>query len=359
MSSRRAFSRAIVSSALLVVLTACGRSGPPVAPERVAPLPPANVSASVVERGVEVSWELPTRRADNARLRDLATLRLLRADDDGSGEPKPAIRDGRRVPGYTEIAAVRPGEAGGEIVDGRMTYVDRATLSAGRRYVYVVLAEDARGHVSPPSERATALFFAAPTAPGAPQATPGDREIRLAWTPTKTLSDGTAAARALAYEILRAPGADAPFEIITVTGPGATSFVDRGLENERAYVYAVRALRTWRGTLARSNMSATVTAMPVDMTPPKPPTELVAIPSEGAVRLVWMASPDGDVGRYIVYRAREGGPLERAGSVPSPGTAFVDRDLAAGRWRYAVSAQDNSSRANESPRSAEVTVTVP
>jgi hypothetical protein len=60
-----------------------------------------------------------------------------------------------------------------------------------------------------------------------------------------------------------------------------------------------------------------------------------------------------------VYRGRDGGQLERVGSTAAPGTTFVDRDVPAGRWRYAVSAQDTSSRANESARSIEVTVTVP
>jgi hypothetical protein len=43
----------------------------------------------------------------------------------------------------------------------------------------------------------------------------------------------------------------------------------------------------------------------------------------------------------------------------SPGTTYTDREVPAGRWRYAVSAQDTSSRANESTLSGEVTVVVP
>ena len=85
----------------------------------------------------------------------------------------------------------------------------------------------------------------------------------------------------------------------------------------------------------------------------------MAVPSTGAVRLVWIASVNRDVGRYIVYRGRDDGLLERIGSTPAPGTTFTDRDVPAGRWRYAVSAQDTSSRANESPRSSEVSVDVP
>ena len=117
--------------------------------------------------------------------------------------------------------------------------------------------------------------------------------------------------------------------------------------------------RVARGTLARSEISERVTAMPVDSTPPAPPTELVAIPSTGTVRLVWIGSADPDVGRYIVYRGRAGAALERVGSTVAPGTTFTDREVPAGTWRYAVSAQDTSSRANESRRSPDVSVVVP
>lgn len=346
--------------AVVVLLAACGRAGSPVAPERVTPLPASHLAAIVEDRAVVVSFTAPTRRADNVRLRDLTMLRVFRREDDGAAEPKPAMRDGRRVVGYTEIAAIALGApAPATIEDHRVTLVDQTALTVGRRYAYVVLAEDARGHVSPPSERVTALLVAAPTAPNDLQATAGDREVRLAWRPSRMLADGSTAGPAFVYEILRASAPDAPLDVVTVTAPGAAAFVDRGLDNERPYVYAVRALRTSRGTLARSGITPRVAATPVDMTPPRPPTELVAIPSAGTVRLVWMGSPDPDVGRYIVYRGREGASLERVGSIVSPGITFTDRDVPAGRWRYAVSAQDTSSRANESAPSADVTVAVP
>ena len=62
----------------------------------------------------------------------------------------------------------------------------------------------------------------------------------------------------------------------------AAALQDRGVDNERPYVYALRALRLARGTVARSETSGRVTAMAVDTTPPAPPTELVAVPSTGA-----------------------------------------------------------------------------
>jgi hypothetical protein len=330
-----------------------------VAPERVSPQPAADLSAVVVDRGIELGWTLPTRRADNARLRDLAVMHVFRTEDDGTGDPKPALVAGGRVAGYAEIAAIRLGDPAPAVVTGsRMTFVDPGATTPGLRYSYVVLAEDARRHVSPPSARLSVTVIAAPRAPTAVRATPGDREVRLEWR-APAPGAGAPGEERLVYQVLRADGPDAALEVVTVTAPGATRFVDRDLENERSYVYAVRALRTARGTVARSEASERVTAAPVDSTPPQPPTELVAVPSQGAVRLVWLASPDRDVGRYIVYRAREGSALERVGSTASPGTTFTDRDVPAGRWRYAVSAQDTSSRANESARSAEVTVSVP
>jgi len=353
---RLVFLRAVA----LLALAACGRAGAPVPPERVSPQPAADLSAVVVDRGIELGFTLPTRRADKARLRDLAVVHVFRTEDDGAGDPKPALVTSGRVAGYAEVAAIRPGDPAPAVVAGdRMTFVDATASALGRRYSYVVLAADARRHVSPPSARLSVTRIAPPVAPEALRATAGDREVRVEWQPSGRLADGTTAGERFVYQILRAPGPDAPLDVVTQTAPGATSFLDRGLDNERPYVYAVRALRTARGTLARSDLSERVSALPVDTTPPRPPTEVVGVPSEGTVRLVWLGSPDPDVGRYIVYRGREGGPLERVGSTAAPGTTFTDRGVAVGRWRYAVSAQDTSSRANESVRSAEVTVAVP
>jgi hypothetical protein len=45
--------------------------------------------------------------------------------------------------------------------------------------------------------------------------------------------------------------------------------------------------------------------------------------------------------------------------VRPPTTTFVDRNVPPGTYRYTVTAQDASARANESGPSNEVTVTVP
>jgi hypothetical protein len=77
------------------------------------------------------------------------------------------------------------------------------------------------------------------------------------------------------------------------------------------------------------------------------------------VRLSWTPSAAPDVATHVVYRGRVGGPMERVGAVRMPGSTFTDQNVPAGAWRYRVTAQDASARANESRPSNEVTVTVP
>jgi hypothetical protein len=147
--------------------------------------------------------------------------------------------------------------------------------------------------------------------------------------------------------------------VVGRSGTGETAFVDRDVTNERTYRYTVRAVRAEGEATTTGPASATVTATPVKMTAPDPPTNLVAIPSAGEVRLSWTPSRAADVGAYVVYRARPGGRFERVGSARPPGTTFTDRPVPPGRYRYVVTAQDTSTRANESARSNEVTVAVP
>ena len=229
----------------------------------------------------------------------------------------------------------------------------------GRRYTYVVVTADAQERSSPPSARLSLTFAAAPAPPTDLRVEPGDREARLSWKPPATLTDGGAITEPLVYEILRAPSADAAPAPLARTTPGTTSMTDRNLENDRTYYYAVRAIRRDGSTQVEGEPTTTAAVTPADVTPPPPPADLVAIPSEGTVRLSWTPSTATDVATHVVYRGRAGGPLERVGTVRVPGSTFIDRDVPSGSYRYAVTAQDASARANESRPASEGRVTVP
>ena len=94
-----------VASALIAAfaLAACGRAGPPVAPQFRAPVPVSDLRGSVEDGAIVLTWTNPQRRTDNARVRDLTQARVYRTADAGFLEPKPALLTQGRIAGYQEI----------------------------------------------------------------------------------------------------------------------------------------------------------------------------------------------------------------------------------------------------------------
>ena len=343
----------VVLSAIALALVACGRKGPPVAPELRVPQPPGDLRANVVAQEIAIDWTNPNRRADGSRMIDLATVRLYRRDESGNHAARPAMRVGGGVHGFAEIAAFDLRSA------GRVTrYIDR-DVSIGRRYTYVLTAADSQGRLSAPSPRLSVALLAAPRPPTALVGREGETEATLAWDPPRELIDGSPVTGAITYEVLRSTSPDVAPGEVRARGLDTERFTDRRLENEQTYFYAVRAVRTESAGTATSEPTAAVPVTPRDMTAPSPPSELVAVPSPGAVRLAWRASPEEDVAGVIVYRAQGDGVPVRVGRAEVPRTTFTDGGLVPGTYRYFVTSIDRASRPNESRRSAEVTVAVP
>jgi fibronectin type 3 domain-containing protein len=341
-------------------LVACGKKGPPVAPELRVPTGPAALHGAVDERSIVVSWTAPGTRLDGTRLRAVALYKLYRREEAEPGPPRSAMLSSGRIVGFDEIATVRPDSPGPARIQGSsVTWVDERSLSVGRRYVYVVTAEDALGRTSGPSERLVVPFLAAPKAPRGLSASPGDRQVSLTWQPPAELLDGSPVTGELRYVVLRggSTGALAP---ITPQPLAGTTFTDTGVDNDTDYRYAVRALRVEAAVTAAGETSAAVTVAAADTTPPSAPGALVAVPSAGAVRLAWNPSPSLDVTTYAVYRAGETGEFMRIGTTLRVATVYTDRDVRPGAvYRYAVTALDNARRPNESARSNVVSVRVP
>ncbi len=360
--TNRISARVVFLILAVIVAAGCGKIGPPVAPERRIPLAVSDLSAVVEGSNMILTWTNPGTRVDGTRMRDLTTIQIYRREDEGTGEPKPALLSWGKVVGYDEVATITLAEPGPAKVEGRrVTWVDQNRLTLGRRYVYVLTAADSIGRSSAPSPRLAVNFIAAPRPPEGVTATAGEGKVRLAWTPPASLLDDSPAPAGLRYEVLRGGSADGPFAPITPEPLTATEFTDRGLRNEQTYYYAVRAIRGEPAASARSVLSTVASATPVDLTPPSAPTNLVAVPSETAVRMAWNASPEEDVAGYIVYRAQApGGDFVRVTPTPIRTTTYVDRTVERGKtYVYAVTAIDRASRPNESARSEPARATVP
>ena len=277
--------RAGARGALLLLLAAsalvaCGKKGPPVAPEFRVPLGPSGLHGAVDEQSVVVGWTGPGTRADGTRLRAIALYKLYRREEANGGEPKSAMLSSGRVVGYDEIATIRTDDPAPATVQGTsVTWVDRRALAVGRRYIYVVTAEDTLGRSSAPSERLVVPYLAAPKAPRALSAAPGDRRIGLTWQPPAEMMDGSPAPGDLRYLVLRGAGAEGALAAITPKPVEATSFTDEGVENDTDYRYAVRAVRVDPAVSATGETSAPVVVAAADTTPPVAPANLLAVPS--------------------------------------------------------------------------------
>jgi predicted small lipoprotein YifL len=361
---REPVARGLVLAILLLVViadTGCGKKGPVVAPERRLPAPPSGLAATVEARSIVVSWTNPRTRVDGTPLRDLTLVKLYRRQEAPGEPPKSAMVSRGEVVGWDELAAIKPDAPVPAVRAGdTVRWIDTKGLAFDRRYVYVVTVRDSTGRSSPPSERLAVVYLAAPRPPQALSAVPGDGEVHLAWQPPTELIDGTPLHGEIGYVILRGGGADGPLALLKSEPLAGTTFTDTGLGNDTPYRYVVRAVRREDNGVAYGEPSAVAAATPVDRTAPAPPTNLVALPSETAVRLAWNASSSGDVATYAVYRATGTGPFVRIATTPVVNTVYTDRDVRRGdRYRYTVTALDGARTPNESARSNDAVVTIP
>lgn len=362
--------RTALALALLVplALAACGRRGPPVAPERRVPAAVQDLSASVVGEGVRLSWTLPRIRVDRSPVKEIRRTEVYRRLETGEGEPpRPAVLSfGGLFGGPAEIAGfervvnivlAEPQPA--EISGNQVSYADAQGLTFGRRYTYVVVAVDAQGRPSPPSNRVTLALAAAPVPPAGVTPEPGDREVRLSWTPPARFEDGSPVEGRLVYNVFRATTPEGrPTRPLNVEPVPAPSYVDVGVQNDITYYYSVRALLGAGGPTSR--LSEVAAATPEDRTPPSQPRGLVAVVAGATVRLAWEPVADADLGGYRVYRSTAPGRgYTRVTPDSQAAATYVDGDVRPGQtYYYVVTAVDRSRRANESVPSPEASVTI-
>jgi hypothetical protein len=206
----------------------------------------------------------------------------------------------------------------------RTTIYEDRTAQRDRAYIYSVSAvySDGResvrisanlGIISPTQPAPVGIGVPLPPANLAAQAR--DAAVLLTWT------DLNPAGLVIGYRIYRNG-----VQIADETTVRTTTYMDRGLQNNVAYQYFVRAVSSF-GLL--SAPSATVTATPGNL-PPQAPLNLTARfdPTTKTVTLTWQAPPDPDVAYYEVARVvvpetrMTRGLIERARQpVPTPSTS--------------------------------------
>jgi len=117
--------------------------------------------------------------------------------------------------------------------------------------------------------------------------------------------------------------------------------------------YVVRALVTIEQVSLEGNDSPPQCATFVDTFPPAAPAGIQAVPSDGAITLIWDANGEKDIKGYIVLRGAVGSDkLEKLTADPIADTSYQDKVPAGTRYAYAVEAVDTAG--NVSPMSQRV-----
>jgi fibronectin type 3 domain-containing protein len=212
-----------------------------------------------------------------------------------------------------------------EVAPRRLQYTDGgnsgSALKDSATYYYRVVAVIERGGPEgDPSMIVKTTTAPPPTPPGNVQATAsGSRAVTIRWQPATSPA-------VVNYRVERAAGAaSAPFAPVGVVQ--ACTYTDGGtptsdLKDSTAYRYRVVAINR-----VDSESGASPEVPVVTLPPPKPPRGLTAASEEvRCVPLAWQVSPETDITRYDVYRAREEqGPFTRIASVePYTRVTYLD-----------------------------------
>ncbi|MBW3664530.1 MAG: fibronectin type III domain-containing protein [Actinobacteria bacterium] len=339
----------------------------------------SNVLSGPGTRTTTVSTALPAIAFSNERLAVELYLVISRNEASGSTVWRTSLRHGDAgdtviVPGpptapdlappgtlqVTSVGDNRIGLAWGASSDSRVAgyVVQRATSSAGpwtdvtgviggtshtdtglnngTRYYHRVVAVDAAGTRSPPSNSTSSVpaDVDAPGAPGSISVSPaGSFRLQVSWAPS---SAGDIAG----YEIQRAGSAAGPFS--RIAGPvGGTSFTNDGLPSGSTWYYRVIAIDD-------DGLRSAPTAPAAGTVAPSPPSGLrVVAVADRSVALAWNGTAEA-VTRYVVERSTSsGGPFAVVGA--TGGLSFTDGGLVNGTtYYYRVRAED-AAGASSSP----------
>ncbi len=357
---RRRTSFPAVLALPLLVLAACGKKLPPEPPILVLPARPQPVT--VTQEGTEVvlRFPFPTRTAMGGPLTSLSKVTVWR-EVIGSPTAGP-------LPATPEKAAEREREErlflqraekrmelsprdldertwGSELIvrDSLRELFDSRRL--GKVILrYAVSATREKRKTSELSPLVAIRPVAPPDAPRNLRAVAEEGRVCLEWDPPPVGEEGRAPAKV--YGVYRrpapAPGVadDGWYERILAGSP-APSYVDRGVETGRRYLYVVRAAPSDQPPFLLGPPSEEVLVDTRDVFAPAAPEGLIVLREIGGVRLLWSPVLAPDLASYEVLRRRSDGTWETVAKAITDPTWF-DASAPEGETAYGVLSVDQS-----------------
>jgi hypothetical protein len=249
---------------------------------------------------------------------------------------------------------------------------------------YVGVSVGTHGRKGPLTPRARVPLVPAPPPPLSPTIAYDETTITLSWQPPSGIVRMQAAPTggelpskvvgylqpSIAYNVYELPsaspaagapaarpgGSAAPSETrLTPSPESKPTFVDKRIAWGVERCYAVRAVEIIGDLSVESSEAPRACAIFVDTFPPAPPKGLQSVATEGAVSLIWQASPEKDLAGYIVLRGATPDLLAPITKAPIQETAFKDDVPSGSHYFYAIKAVDKAGNVSAASNTEEAT----
>ena len=334
----------IFAGLILIFIWGCGRKGPPVPWDTVVPKRIVDLTAILREERLLLEWTSPKENSDKSTLTDLAKFQVFRSEGTLVGGECRGCGEQAKLIYEMKVDS-------GDEAKGKKISISFDDVESGKVYGYQVVSINRRGYPSAPSNPVTIYWDNPPQPPKMVRGDRGDKRVDLYWDPVEG---------ATGYNIYRRVEEEGIFPLNPLNTAPLTvaQYADLNVENEKGYVYSVRAVRRVVKTDIEGKGSSGVPVTPTDLIPPDAPVGLVAVPLKNGIELNWRRNREPDLFGYHVYRRRPGEKeFKRLTETPLAKELYLDSRVELEQdYEYAVTAVDNSVRKNESPLSEEVRV---
>jgi hypothetical protein len=324
--------------ALALLASGCGKKGDPTPPLRVIPAQTSDLRASQRGDQLVLRFAYPATTTSGARLPGLDAVevwQMTRPAPDPAAPPTvdPPEFAAASKPLVTLSGAELQSAISGGAVVVRLPVPPPTTPPT--LHVFAVKTHATEGETSGWSNLAR-LVPQTPPAPAAGLAvTPQARGVELSWTATEGAGAG--------FVVYRRPAESRAYGEPLATLPAdARRHLDETARYGERYIYTVTALASSQPPV-ESAFGAEREVDYQDRFAPAAPEDVVALPGDGGVNLLWKASPDTDTVGYHVYRRDPDAEFRRLTTAPTAELKFNDSGLAGGLlYTYRVTAIDGA-----------------
>lgn len=389
-----------------IVVTGCGKSGPPLPPLVRMPAAPANIVAERRGDTVDIEFSVPNANTDGSRPANVERVDVYAITGPGSIPDDQILKHGTKVASIGVKAPRDPDQTveadesdeGIELPEGKgldqgalarvseeltpaaLTPFDSAAPDGRRKKpadaaeapqpligpaavpsrTYIGVGITTRGRNGTISKRVTVPLVSPPPAPGKPELDYNETAVTVSWAPVTLVGmvqgptgDGLLESRpiglpvpALSYNVYEVAPADAAATAaptkLTKAPVQVTKFEDPRITWGERRCYAVRSVETADGLSIESGEVASACTTFTDTFPPGAPKGLQALGGESLISLIWEPSPEKDLAGYLVLRGKTPDALEPITPASIQESRFSDGVQSGLRYFYAVKAVDKA-----------------